>query len=399
MPMMTLIKYYDKDVLKNIMAPLTIKPDRIVFLYDKEIRDYSYFYGLKKCFQRHMPHIILEKSSVDILDMEDISKKTCAILEQESQYCMDLTGGSELMMIAGYKVAMENDVCLYYTDLINGSIINLKDNSYVMNTTSLTLEDFVEARGASFMGNSHAEPKVERYNDILKMCMILFDNLQQWKKTCSYLQIVTARVPHHELHIESRMGTSQKNGRKVSPNRELLYAFEAFGFLKNLKMTKDRIQFTYSSLESKQYMINYGVWLELYVFIAAKKTGAFNDVELGMMIDWNAYDGSTVAGNEIDVVLSDRSLPVFISCKLRQADTAALNELVVAKKRVGGWFSKGVLVAFGTDKQHQSGTYKRAQELGIAMLDAKDILSPDFGERLVQAIREHDLVSLKWKRV
>ena len=30
---------------------------------------------------------------------------------------------------------------------------------------------------------------------------------------------------------------------------------------------------------------------------------------------------------------------------------------------------------------------------------ARDILAPDFSDRLVKAIREHDLVSLKWKKV
>ena len=105
-----------------------------------------------------------------------------------------------------------------------------------------------------------------------------------------------------------------------------------------------------------------------------------------------------VAGNEIDVILMDHSMPVFISCKLRDADTAALNELLIAKKRVGGWFSKGVVVTFSKEKTEGSGTYKRAQELGLELLDSSDILAEDFGNRLVKAIREHDLVSLKLKK-
>ena len=41
----------------------------------------------------------------------------------------------------------------------------------------------------------------------------------------------------------------------------------------------------------------------------------------------------------------------------------------------------------------------RAQELGIELLEAGDILAEDFPARLVRAIKEHDLVSLKWKKV
>ena len=46
--MKTLIKYYDKDVLKNISAPLTLKPKKIIFFYDNGIQDMIWFHSLKK---------------------------------------------------------------------------------------------------------------------------------------------------------------------------------------------------------------------------------------------------------------------------------------------------------------------------------------------------------------
>ena len=33
-PMKVLIEFYDKDVLKNIVAPLTLRPEKVVYLYD-----------------------------------------------------------------------------------------------------------------------------------------------------------------------------------------------------------------------------------------------------------------------------------------------------------------------------------------------------------------------------
>ena len=35
----TLIEYYDKDVLKNIMGSLTLHPDKVIFLYDSGMQD------------------------------------------------------------------------------------------------------------------------------------------------------------------------------------------------------------------------------------------------------------------------------------------------------------------------------------------------------------------------
>ena len=79
--------------------------------------------------------------------------------------------------------------------------------------------------------------------------------------------------------------------------------FEKNGFFKKLSLDKNGIWIRFNSLQDKQYCINYGVWLELYVYVAAASSGAFEDVKLGTMIDWNVYDGLKIGGNEIDVML------------------------------------------------------------------------------------------------
>ena len=397
--MKTLIKYYDKDVLKNISAPLTLKPKKIIFFYDNGIQDMIWFHSLKKCFQHTMPNIVMEHISLNILDMVEIYTKTKKALDNNEDCAMEFTGGSELMLIAGFKAGAKKGVPLYYTDLVKGVILDLAENKAIARTEKLTIQHFMDARGACFTGHSHREPEKERYKDILNMCDVLFDNLSAWKSTSNYLQIVVAKFSSQEMYIKNKIYTIQKNGQKVSPDKKILYAFEKFGFIKDLKLTQEHMSFCFCSATDKQYVINYGIWLELFVYIHAKNSGAFDDVRFGALIDWNAYDTTRMSGNEIDVILSDQSMPVFISCKLRSADAAAVNELLIEKKRIGGWFSKGILVSFGKDRQERSATYLRAKELGIEILDAKDVLSVDFEQRLIKTVKEHDLISLKWKKV
>ena len=397
--MKTLIKYYDKDILKNISAPLTLKPEKMIFFYDNGIQDMTWFHSLKKCFKHTMPNVIMEHISLDILDMVEIYTKTKKALEENEDCAMEFTGGSELMLIAGFKAGAGKGIPLYYTDLVKGVILDLAENKPIANTAKIKLEHFMDARGACLMGHSHKEPLEERYEDILNMCDVLFNNINHWKTTSNFIQIVSARFSTQEMHIKSRIQAIQKNGKKVTPDKKILYAFQKFGFIRDLKITQENVSFCFSSPMDKQYVINYGIWLELFVYIHAKRSEAFDDVWLGALIDWNAYDASRMAGNEIDVVISDQSMPVFISCKLRSADTAAVNELMIEKKRIGGWFSKGILVAFGRDKQEKTATYLRAKEFGIEILDAKDILSARFEQILVKTIKEHDLISLKWKKV
>ena len=399
--MKVLIEYYDKDVLKNIMAPLTLRPDKVIYLYDRGMEDMSVFRSLITCFEKSLPHLAVEYYPVEITTVEKLRIATRRVVERYgAENCtLELTGGSELMMIAGYKAGIETGIRMVHTDLVRRCITDIETDEKLADTVTLTLENFIDAKGACFMGESHRPPKPEQYEAIQEMARYLFRHLKDWKVTCSWLQTVAARTLPHELHMESRRETHMKNGKAVASAVHILEQLEEKGFIRNLQVTKERVQFDFCTIEDRQYGISYGVWLELYVYVAAADSGAFDDVKLGTMIDWNVYDGLTIGGNEIDVMLMDDSLPVFISCKLRDADTAALNELLIAKKRLGGWFSKGVIVTFSKEKQEKTGTYERCKELGLEMLDERDILAEDFQERLVKSIREHDLVSLKWKKV
>ena len=46
-----------------------------------------------------------------------------------------------------------------------------------------------------------------------------------------------------------------------------------------------------------------------------------------------------------------------------------------------------------------TGTYNRARQYGIEILDKEDIMSDDFSDRLIKAVKEHSPITLKWKKV
>ncbi|MCQ4726271.1 DUF1887 family CARF protein [Anaerotignum faecicola] len=397
--MTTQIEFYDKDIIKNTLGVLTVKPDKVIYIYDNALDDMYRFVSLEKCFKKHLPNIILEKYPVNILKMNDIYKKVCEVIDENGNCIIDLTGGSELMVIAGYKAGTEKGAKLVYTDIIEEKLVNIENENDFVKTEMLTLSDFVDARGSDFIGNSHAEPDEKDFDNILKMCRYIFNHLSKWRNTCGFFQTAMADSAPSQLDLRVRAEIYQKDGRHVSPDKDMLYEFQKMGFIRDLYFSGKYVVLSFVSKLAKSYLINYGVWLELFVYINAVKSGVFQDVKLGAMIDWDAYDGYTVAGNEIDIILMDKSMPVFISCKLKDADTPALNELLIAKKRLGGWFSKAIIVTFGNDKELKTGTYRRSRELGIEMLGKEDILSDNFQDRLIKTVRGHNLISLKWKKV
>lgn len=395
---MTLIEFFDKDTIKNILAVLTLKPRRVVYIYDSAVSDDKYFVALKKCFKRHLRDIELEKVPVDITDVDGIYKKTCDVIDKYGDCAMELTGGSELMMIAGHKAGLDKNIKMYYTDIAAGKIMNIESPGEQMDTARLTLDDFMNAKGAEFVGESHREPDEKNYDSILEMCHYIFRNLRNWSYTCGYIQAASS-VMEYGLQFSANMTFNHKDGRHYRPDTAMLEMFEKHGFIKNLSITNNRVNFSFSYPEARTYLTTYGLWLEMYVFISAKRLGRFSDVKLGAMIDWDAYDDIKTAGNEIDVIIMENSIPVFVSCKLRGLSTPDINELYIQKKRLGGWFSKGVIVTSGDDKIKNTGTFKKAEEFGIIVLDRKDIKSRDFGDRLYEAVSGQDIVALKWRRV
>ena len=397
--MLTQIQFYDKDVVKNTLGVITNKPDKVVFVYDCAIKDMNRFKSLEKCFKRHLPNIILEKYPVNILKINEIYETVRGIIEKNGNCIVELTGGSELMTIAGFKAGRDMGTRLVYTDILAERVMDLNDSTKDIHTEELTLEDFVDARGACFVGNSHSGPPEELFDKILEMCQIIFRNIKLWRDTCAYFQTAMANSAPEYCVFHAKYEISQKDGKKVTADRRMIDYFERLGFIKNLYYGERYIDFEIVSPKIKSYMISYGVWLELFVYINAKRTGVFKDVRLGTMIDWDAYDGIDAAENEIDVIFMDKSMPVFVSCKLRDANTAALNELLIEKKRIGGWFSKSIIVAFGESSAMGAGTYKRAREYGIEILDKDDIMSDNFCQKLLDTVRGSNPLNLKWKKV
>ena len=392
--MRTVIEFYDKDIIKNIMGVLALKPDRVVFLYDSELKDHHAFTSLENCFRVHIPNLIFETRSVDINNLNGMYTAAELVIRGSDESFVDLTGGSEMMIIAGYKTAAIPNNTVVHTDLIRGFVFDVETNAVIANLPKLSLSDFFNARGAVLSGNSHNAPQPEDFDIILDMGGHIFRNQKTWKELCSFIQTSMGKTLPYDLFLHG------KNifGKNIEQVEFLLDKFQENGFIKNLFISKNSISCEFTDTNAKAYLISFGVWLELYVYITAVRSGAFDDVALGMMIDWDMYDQLQI-NNEIDVVISDNSVPVFVSCKFTEANTAALNELVIAKKRLGGWFSKGVIVTFGEEKSKNMGTYQRAKSLGLELLDRSDVMSPYFQQKLVASIKEHDLVKLKWKKI
>ncbi|MDO4530876.1 MAG: hypothetical protein Q4C06_02745, partial [Bacillota bacterium] len=174
--MKVLIEYYDKDVLKNIVAPLTLQPDVVVYLHDRNMTDKNVFRSLQTCFEKSMPKIKLESIPVEISSVEKLRTATRRVAERYgAENCtLELTGGSELMMIAGYQAGQQCGMRMVHTDLVKQCINDVETDEKICDMVRLTLENFLDAKGAELMGESHRPPLPEKYEPIRRMAQYLF---------------------------------------------------------------------------------------------------------------------------------------------------------------------------------------------------------------------------------
>ncbi len=384
--MLIQIEYFDVDSLTNLISILTIKPDKVIFIYDREVTTLNSVNHLGRACKSHLDNLQYEAFSADSDDLESICNLTDKLIPKNVECIIDLTGGGYLFTIAGYKVGKKTGKQMIYADIRKNHIIDVETNEVLFKTVNITLNDYLLSKNATCIGTSNDIPSNKEIKQYIIMCDYIFRHKFEWKKCCSYLQKLT--MYSEDNHIFGRKFI-EINERTVHPDEEFLEYCQSLGLILNLKIN-DNIEFEYASNTAKKYLTTYGVWLEFFVYTQACSLQGVGDVMMGAKIDWNAGDGYEKVGNEIDVLLTKNSRPVSISCKFTEPDIAAINEILINTRRIGGNKGKAILVAYCDMKKAETGAFLRAKELGIRVLDREDILSDNFKERLLRQIEIGD---------
>ena len=184
--------------------------------------------------------------------------------------------------------------------------------------------------------------------------------------------------------------------------------------LRNKNMLKDysadnkRIRFRFKNDSIKNIVTKTGNILELHVYeVASRRPEIFTDEIIGAMIDWNGdknddekkefvsnyqrYMNATYDTiNEIDVILMQSSVPIFISCKSGKASSNSLHELETVTSRFGGKYArKALAMAMPCDKSASGTSFfkQRAKEMHIWVID--DIYSMTDEELLNKLLKLH----------
>lgn len=373
---MILIDFFDADLINTLVPVKTLQPDYVYFLLDvrkeengviQPVAETIYGWGqVKKIF--YCP--------VDIYNMQDIQDTLAQIFEDagEEQIYMEFSGGSELMIAAGYEACRKRGAIATYVDIPNERLINMQTGEPLMPVKHISLDDYIDAIGAVRLGASHTLPRPVDYEAVCKMAEIIFDRLREWHAIQDYL---SKNVSSERWYAPFRVPDSLQYNDKNVNTAFLMGKFRDNGFVESLGRGKYRfLDATYL-----QYMINYGIWLEMYVYI--KALDYFDEAFMGVLIDWRKDNSDEAQDNEIDVLVMNKSTPIFISCKMKKPVNYDVYEVAYLATRLGGDNAKSIMATtYDISKEDPWGTgiYGRLNKMNVGLLEVDNLVKKDSKE-------------------
>lgn len=354
---MTIVEFFDDEVLDNALGALLLKPERLVVLYADCPCD-GFVKALGKILKKRNIQTEIIAEAVDISTIDTARAKLEDIVRRFDDCDFDVVGGSDIMLVAIGEVAKKYKLPLHRVDVRSGSVRAVNDNrEYTVSAVKLSVSELIDLHGGRCSNETREkeaciwERNAESEKDITDVWEICRKDPAEWNATIG-----------------------KNKGGKGDTGRLIWMKLRAGGLARKtdggIKCKNDLVKY----LLSRQ-----GTALEMYTFICAKAAEYFDDGQSGALLDWK---GRREVENEIDVLLTKGAVGYFISCKNGMVDSSELYKLNTVASRFGGRYAKKILVvsSFEPDRSFM----QRAEAMGIKVIkNARYLQKKDFIKRLI----------------
>lgn len=390
----TIIEIYDDEQIYNVLAITEFKPKNVVYIGTRKLKSRKLKASIISCYRSLGIDVKCFFYSTDMLSIEAIMNELKSIEKDFPAYVIDLTGGSEVALVAVGMLAKERGIPLMRYDRYEyryRNIFNCPCAERMVSAPHFTVEAFMKLAGSEIKQHGHLsldslDPMTAR--DIFQIWEVFKRSYQSWHRLVLYLQQVSKR-PSDQTSLSVYAPMLIYSGERIVNCETLLMnELAAAGILLDYSVKGGRVSFRYKNELMRSCLIDTGICLELYVYATAMQSGEFDDVKLSIVIDW---DGDLEARintlNEIDVMLVRGQVPVFISCKSGSPNVVALNEIKTLATQFGGENGRPVLVTMADVRTNDPFLYQRALDMGIAVIDYTDIIGDKLEKRLMTIAR------------
>lgn len=391
----TLIELYDERAIENILAADMFRPQRIVYLCPKEIAQNRERQKKIGAFFHHrgwQPE--LKFLEVSQFKADRILRQLLTVSEKYPNCALDVTGGSDAELFTAGMFTAQTGVPAFTYSRKKNRFYSISGSEFVDNLScSLTysVEDFFMMAGGTLLpgrANNAILKEYLEYIDSFFNCFLRFR--RDWTNIITYMQRVSpaeyGQTP--PMSIKGDYIVKGERGSRISANEEALCEFARIGFIQSIEIISgESVSFRFRDENTRMWLRDVGSVLELYVYKACLDAGIFNDIISSAVVRWDDVLGHGSVQNEIDVMAARGVVPFFISCKVSDIKTEALNELAILRDRFGGKGAKAAIVSTG---RCNAAARHRAAQLGIAVIDREELESGKLVHRLKVIMKAED---------
>lgn len=369
--MKTIVELFDECQINNVIAALKFLPEKIVYIGFKNTMTQAKCDAIRNFFKKSK--IKIEFEIVGRYDFDDIAERLKWIINNNEDCWFDLTGGKEIVLAAMGAISERYDVPMFQIDVKRDRLIRIKNCAELLDepVSPVSIYECLMLHGGM---KKHSDESWDLNDDFMsdidKLWKICNDDIQAWNRQT------------HQFGTIANLGYTDDNLRVTAKVNDELMDFPLAkrlageGIICEYSEDGDVISFRYKNKQIQRCITKAGNILELYVYMQLKKIeknnpGTYSDIDMGVMIDWNARRDEFIdTSNEVDVFVMKGAVPVFISCKNGEVRKDALYELETVAERFGGKYAKKVLIAtyISHDRDSRRFILDRASKMGILVI-------------------------------
>jgi hypothetical protein len=357
--MRRLIQVYDEECIRNIGALMCMGFTESIFLYDK-YTDTKNIDLLKKVMKKYSEDKLIFYEIIDRnIDLSNLVNKNTYF---------NLNGPDNLLNVLVSMYVEKNSFNSFYLFTNNQKLISLNNSEVLLscvNKIKLNIEDIININGSIIIGHNDSQPNIndkDLIKDIISISEIMKKDFNHWNRYISKLSTLIT-IYHKGAYIPLNKKT-----------KVILNDYVTKGLIRNKIIKVEGNKIIFKSNQCKKMLKSSGSWLEYLTYIRLQQSNYFDDVRMNLVIDFDGDLNRTIDDRcEIDVVCLKGLKPVFISNKAGHFNQDTLYEIVSHARMFGNKNGIPVLCTSKKISEINSGLYKKAQELGIYIIDYDDI--------------------------
>ena len=400
---MTLIELYDKARIENIAGALLARADKLVLVGNQKNemeRNKSLYEEMLMDRGRKTEVCCI---SVNRNNLQNIIEKLSEVVEANNDCIFDLTGGDDLFLVAaGVLIERYKDkVKCHRFNLKNSTVIDCDadGNTVSVESFDVSIEENIRLYGGRILDHGYKFTFNEEFNrDAKAIWDIAKEDLRYWnlcsltlKDIIEYCKSESSLCVSYSIAEITDM--LRRRNASYGLSKAFLQKLEARGLINSLRYDDD-VFFVFKNEAVMEVLSVPGKMLE--VAVASKlseikdKDGnrLYNDIRVGVMIDWSSASEDSPTLNEIDVLAMKDAIPIFISCKSGIFDADELYKLQAVSMRFGQKYAKSVIVYTSPEALRGNLEYirGRADDMGIRRIEDPDGISDAELERVLRSL-------------